>query len=106
MLVTEELVDVKLKELREEARRCGLAESAARSRDGGGRKRRWQWRVEPGMEGTFGSLLGWLLSSQRDAKVEMARSQGEPPRVFAEHDALEDEPVYPFECLFECWAYR
>jgi len=104
MLVSEEFVKVRLQEVREEARRCHLAEQAARSDVGEGRKGRWQWRVEPGMERAFGSLLGWLLSSQREAKVEVSRSQGDPPRVFAEREALESEPLHPFECLFECWA--
>lgn len=106
MLTTEEFVEVRLQEVREEARRCHLAEQAAQSRNGENKKRPWRWRVEPGMEQAFGSLLGWLLSSQRQAKVEVARSQGEPPRVSAEQEALESEPLHPFECLFECWAYR
>lgn len=106
MLTTQEFLEVRLQEVREEARRCHLAERAARRRDGESKETRWQWRVEPGMEGVFGSLLGWLLSSQREAKVEVARSQGEPPRAFVEQEALEDEPFHPFECLFECWAYR
>lgn len=106
MLATEELLQVRLQELREEAERTHLAQRAARSRNGEGKKRRWRWHVEPGMEGVFGSLLGGFLSSQREAKVEVARSEGEPPRVLATQEALEGEPVHPFECLFECWAYR
>jgi hypothetical protein len=79
MFITEELVEVRLQELREEARRCVVTKRAARKGDGDARGSRWQWRVEPSMEGVFGSLLGWLLSSQRGAKVEVARSQEEPP---------------------------
>jgi len=106
MLVSEEFVQVRLQEVREEARRCHLAERAARESAGDGKKTSWRWHVEPGMERAFGSLLGWFLSSQRQAEVEVARSQGEPPRAFAEQEALEGEPLHPFECLFECWACR
>lgn len=106
MLTTQEFVEVKLQEFREEARRARLAAEAARSARSERKNGRWQWRVEPGMEGVFGSLLGWLLSSQRQADVEVLPSGREPPRTFAEQEGLEDEPLHPFECLFECWACR
>jgi len=35
-------------------------------------RRIWNWKVEPGMEDAFDDLLGWLLSSQRDAPTESA----------------------------------
>jgi hypothetical protein len=34
----------------------------------------WRWKVEPGMEGAFEDLQGWLLSSQRDTAVETVRT--------------------------------
>jgi hypothetical protein len=41
------------------------------------RGRVWRWRIEPGMEEAFQDLLGWLLSSQRNAEMETAdRSLG------------------------------
>lgn len=41
------------------------------------RSRVWRWRIEPGMEEAFRDLLGWLLSSQRNAEMETAdRSLG------------------------------
>lgn len=106
MLTAQEFVEVRLQELREEARQARLAKQAARSTASERKNSRWQWRVEPGMEGVFGSLLGWFLSSEREANVETARSGGEPPRASAEREAGESEPLHPFECLFECWACR
>ena len=40
----------------------------------------WRWKVEPGVEGAFDDLLGWMLSSQRDTEVEAAAvSPGNSP---------------------------
>ena len=48
--------------------------------------RAWRWQVEPGMEGAFQDLLGWMLPGQQGAEVETADS---PPQasapVAAEH---------------------
>ncbi len=106
MLTTQEFAEARIQELREEGRRARLAAEAVRSAERAGKKGRWQWHVEPGMEGVFGSLLGWLLSSQREAEVEMAGSEGGSPGSFARQEDREEEPPHPFECLFECWARR
>jgi hypothetical protein len=37
-----------------------------------GQAQKWFWRVEPGMEKTFQSLQGWLLSSVDDSEVSQA----------------------------------
>ena len=50
--------------------------------------RAWRWRVEPGMEGAFQDLLGWMLPSQQGAEVETAPTPPEPsPLAAVEHRA-------------------
>ena len=70
MWMTDALVEANLRTKREEADRLRLVSDARRQVRQDGTARAWRWRVEPGMDGAFRSLLGWLLSSQRDAPVE------------------------------------
>ena len=60
-------------ELRENGTQPARLLSEARSETGQDDKGRiWRWQVEPGMEDALQDLLGWLLSGQRDAEVEIA----------------------------------
>jgi len=73
MLLAEELLVKATVQMREEeARQALLVSEAHRQAEQDRQRRVWRWRVEPGMEGAFQHLLGWLLSSQRDAKIETA----------------------------------
>lgn len=104
MLTAQEFAEARLRELREDAKRARREAEATRSVEREGKRGRWEWRVEPGMEGVFGSLLGWLLSSQREVEVETAGSERESTGTFARQEDGEEEPPHPFECFFECWA--
>jgi hypothetical protein len=70
-----------ISEAREQAQRNGNGQA-------------WRWRVEPGMEEAFRDLLGWMLSSQRDAEMETANSPPQPsPSVEGEsRPASEPQP--------------
>jgi hypothetical protein len=70
--ITDALVEAELRTKREEAERLRRVSEARRQARQDGTARAWRWRIEPGMEGAFRNLLGWLLSSQRDASVETA----------------------------------
>lgn len=58
----------------EEVQQTLLVSEALRQRDRDSDGREWRWRVEPGMEEAFQDLLGWMMSSQKDAKIETAAS--------------------------------
>jgi transposase len=70
--VTDALVEAELSTKREEGDRLRLVSEARRQSRQDGTARAWRWNIEPGMEGAFRHLLGWLLSSQREAPAEMA----------------------------------
>ena len=71
MWVANELFVDSMRRLREEAvRQARLVSEALRAAEQEPSQRAWRWRVEPGMESAFTALLGWLLSSQRDAEIE------------------------------------
>jgi hypothetical protein len=65
--ITDALVEANLRTKREEGERLRLVSEARRQARRDGTARAWRWNVEPGMEEAFRSLLGWLLSSQREA---------------------------------------
>jgi len=75
MWVIEESARVTMRTKEMEAGRARLVSEARRQAQQDGTHRAWQWRVESGMDGAFRNLLGWLLSSQRDAPVEPASDQ-------------------------------
>lgn len=70
MWITDAFVEAEVRTKREEAERFRLVSEARRQSRQDGAARAWRWNIEPGMEGAFRSLLGWLLSSQREAPVE------------------------------------
>ena len=72
MWVTDALVEANVRTKREETERLRLVSEARRQVRQDGTARAWRWRFEPGMDGAFRSLLGWLLSSQQDVPVETA----------------------------------
>ena len=72
MWITDSLVEANLRTKREEAERLRLVSEARRQVRQDGTSRAWRWNVEPGMEEAFRNLLGWLLSSQREAPAETA----------------------------------
>ena len=77
MWVIEESARVNMRTREMEAERARLVSEARRQAQQDGTQRAWQWRVESGMDGAFRNLLGWLLSSQRDAPVEPASAAQE-----------------------------
>jgi hypothetical protein len=70
--VTDAFVEAEVRTKREEGERLRLVSEAQRLARQDGTARAWRWNVEPGMEGAFRSLLGWLLSSQREASADTA----------------------------------
>jgi len=77
MWVIEESARVTMRTKEREAERARLVSEARRQAQQDGTPRAWQWRVESGMDGAFRNLLGWLLSSQRDAPMEQASAAQE-----------------------------
>ena len=77
MWVIEESARVTMRTREREAERARLVSEARRQAQQDGTHHAWQWRVESGMDGAFRNLLGWLLSSQRDAPVEPASTAQE-----------------------------
>ena len=73
MWVIEESARVTMRTREREAQRARLVSAARRQ----AQQDAWQWRVESGMDGAFRNLLGWLLSSQRDAPVQPASAARE-----------------------------
>jgi hypothetical protein len=71
-VIGEELARATMRTREREAEQGRLVSEARRQARQDGATRGWSWRVEPGMDGAFRNLLGWLLSSQRDAPVETA----------------------------------
>jgi hypothetical protein len=84
MWVIEESARVTMQTREREAERARLVSEARRQT----RQDAWQWRVESGMDGAFRNLLGWLLSSQRDAPVEPASDQQRAAPATLENAAL------------------
>jgi len=76
MWVMEEFAKATVSTREREAEQARLVSEARRQAQQGGTPHSWRWRVEPGMDGAFRNLLGWLLSSQRDASVEPASLAG------------------------------
>jgi hypothetical protein len=75
MLLADELLARATLQAREdEARHLFLVSEARRLAEQDRERPVWGWRVARGMEGTFQHLLGWLLSSRRDAEIEVAAS--------------------------------
>ena len=70
MWVTDDFVAATTRMREREAERARLVSEARRQAQQGGAQHAWRWRVEPGMDGAFRNLLGWLLSSQREVPVE------------------------------------
>ena len=68
-----------------------------RGEDGGA----WRWRIEPGMEEAFGDLQDWLLSSQRDAVPEAARTVSSPQRADPVRYCLPS--VCCAQAAYACW---
>ena len=85
MWPTVEYLTATLRMRDEEAERLGLLAEVRRLAGRDGPRRLWRWRIEPGMEEAFRDLLGWFLSSQRDAPLESAAAArvdtAPPPRV-------------------------
>ena len=71
-VIDEELARVTMRTREREAEQGRLVSQARREARQDGPTRGWSWRVEPGMDGAFRNLVGWLLSSQRDPPVEPA----------------------------------
>jgi len=71
MMTSEEVLRAAVAAREEEVRRL-LVEKAARRLNHGRAPRRWRWHIEPGMETAFEHLRSWLLSSQREAPIEVA----------------------------------
>ena len=71
MWVMEEFAKATVSTREREAEQARLVSEARRTQQDGA-ARSWRWSIEPGMDGAFRNLLGWLLSSQRDASVESA----------------------------------
>ena len=77
MLLADELFVRAASQMREEeVRQVLLASEARRPTVQNSEEPVWSWRVEPGMEGAFQSLLGWLLSGQRGAVREPSLPSG------------------------------
>jgi hypothetical protein len=70
--ITDALVEAEVRTKRQDAERLRLVSEARRQARQDGTARSWRWNVEPGMEDAFRHLLGWLLSSQREAPAETA----------------------------------
>ena len=77
MWMTDDFIKVTMTAREREAERDRLVSEARRQVRQDGTARGWLWRVEPGMEGAFRNLLGWLLSGQRGAPAELASSAQE-----------------------------
>ena len=88
MWVIEESARVTMRTKEREAERARLVSEARRQAQQDGSQRSWQWRVESGMDGAFRNLLGWLLSSQRDAPVEPASTAQERAASTAPESAV------------------
>ena len=71
MMASEEILRAAVAAREEDVRRL-LEEKAARRLDHGRAPRRWRWRIEPEMGAAFEHLRTWLLSSQREAPIEVA----------------------------------
>lgn len=78
MFVSQEIFEAEIEMRAEEARKARLAQEALRARRAERGSRAWRWRVETGMEGSFRSLLAWLLSSQRGELAEAEQASSEP----------------------------
>lgn len=78
MWLTEECVKASGQTKEEEMQRDEVISEAGEQAQQNRNGRAWRWRIEPGMEEAFQDLLGWQLSSQRDAEMETANSPPEP----------------------------
>jgi hypothetical protein len=104
MWVIEESARVTMQSREREAERARLVSEARRQAQQDGTHRAWQWRVESGMDGAFRNLLGWLLSSQRDAPVEPTLAPREPAASPAKENAERDGVSNWYCCPSGCCA--
>ena len=88
MWVIDDFVTATTRMREREAERARLVSEARRQAQQDGTHHAWQWRVESGMDGAFRNLLGWLLSSQRDAPVEPASTAQERAASTAPESAV------------------
>lgn len=98
MFVSQETYAAEVQMRVEEARKLRLEREAMRARRAERAGRSWSWRVEPGMEGVFRSLLGWFVSGER---TETAESE----QVTPEHGGARPEAV-AVEAEESEWAAR
>lgn len=78
MWLTEECIKATEHMKEEEMQRDQVISETGKQAQQNRNGRAWRWRIEPGMEDAFQDLLGWQLSSQRDAEMETANSPPQP----------------------------
>jgi hypothetical protein len=108
MYVPQEMYEAEVEFRAEEARKLWLEREAVKAARDGKETRAWRWSVEPGMEGVFRSLMGWLLPSKgeegSEAEQPVGPGRGAPAAVPVEGEDSEwGTPPLPY-CGWSCYA--